>query len=69
MERLIDRDELRKILSVSRNTLSKLIESGMVPRPIVLGPRLNRWRASDIERVIQNGMASTKPGDAAAESS
>ena len=40
---------------VSLRTWRRLVETGVVPRPILLGRKMKRWRRVDFERWIEAG--------------
>jgi prophage regulatory protein len=39
-------------LSMSTRTLYRLVAAGSFPRPVRLGRRFARWRASDVQRFL-----------------
>jgi predicted DNA-binding transcriptional regulator AlpA len=52
---LLDIDGLADLLKCSVRSIPRWADGGRLPRPIKLG-RLNRWRRTDIESWIANGM-------------
>ena len=48
---LIDIKEVARRLSVSRQTVMRLVEAGQFPRPIHVGRSL-RWRLADVQAWI-----------------
>lgn len=48
----LTRQDWRRLLKISDNTLSKLIKDGKVPQPLPLGGRCQRWPVSDLEEVL-----------------
>jgi excisionase family DNA binding protein len=51
-DRLLSASEVCHRLAISRRTLSRLVAAARLPRPIKVSPRLVRFRASEIERLI-----------------
>src|SRR5262249_3469851 len=49
---LLTRSDLRPVLRLSDRTIARLLASNGIPAPILVG-RSYRWRASDIERFIE----------------
>jgi excisionase family DNA binding protein len=49
---LLTRTELQHLLKFSARTITKLVASGGLPRPIRVGQSY-RWRTSDINRFIE----------------
>ena len=45
--------ETMEYLSISRNTLKKMIAEGVLPKPVNLGSRLVRFSRVDIDNYIQ----------------
>jgi len=43
------RQQVEKLIQVSRPTLYRWIKQGKFPKPIRLGANMVRWKASDIE--------------------
>lgn len=60
--------EVAERLRVARGTVYRLVASGHLPPPIRIGAKLARFRASDIEAMIEQGSAGRtaerKGGDA-----
>lgn len=50
---LLTAQEVARRLSVGVRTLYRMAEAGVVPRPIRFNRKLVRWRATDIERYLQ----------------
>lgn len=49
--------DVAKMLSVSTRTVWRMRDAGELPRPVRLGNgNLVRWRSSDIEDFIRNGL-------------
>lgn len=46
--------EVAQLLSVSKRTIYRLLDSGLVPKPIKLG-NATRWRRRDIELFVEAG--------------
>ena len=57
----LDIDAVASKCGVSRSTVRRLWYAGQLPKPIRLGRRSIRWRASDVEAFIANLPAATKP--------
>lgn len=51
---LINVKEVTARLCISRSGLYAGIKAGKYPAPIKLGERTSRWRASDIQKLIDN---------------
>ena len=49
---LLTRSELQAVLRLSARTISRLVASGGIPAPIVVGQRY-RWKTSDIVAFIE----------------
>ena len=54
-DRLMRVAEVIDYLGISRSTLWKKVSEGSYPKPIHIGARLTRWRASDIQSLIREG--------------
>lgn len=52
--KLLSAREAAEALSVSLKQFYKIAKEDGFPRPIVLGPRLHRWRAKDIANWYDN---------------
>ncbi|WP_434718125.1 AlpA family phage regulatory protein [Paraburkholderia sp. A1BS-2L] len=50
--------EVLALIPVSRATWYAGIKTGRYPQPVSLGPRCSAWRASDIQRLVSQGVAS-----------
>ena len=53
-EQLLTAAEVCEITTLSRQTLWRHCRAGKFPAPIKFGDRIIRWRASDIERFLDN---------------
>jgi excisionase family DNA binding protein len=53
-EGLIDTITVARLLNVSRNTVSRLVEEGAFPEPVRLGGNIIRWRAEELREWIEN---------------
>ncbi len=49
----LDTKQLAALLGVHPRTVVRLVQRGELPPPIRLGPRILRWRVTDIERAIE----------------
>ena len=45
-------DEVATVLRISVSTVRRLSKAGSIPRPIVLGKQIHRWKRADIEAFI-----------------
>ena len=52
--RLLTRGEVEEWLSVSRNTLDRMITERRIPPPVRIGPRSLRWASDDLEAWVQS---------------
>jgi len=53
--RLIDLNTLSEMTMISTKTLRKIIkEDETFPKPVNLGPRMTRWKYSDVVNWIEN---------------
>lgn len=52
---LLKLGEVAELLSVSRMTVRRMQVAGRLPRPVQLGPFVQRWRRSDLEAWIAGG--------------
>ena len=48
-DRLLRRAEVEQMVGLSRATIYAKMSAGSFPRPKRVGPRIVRWRASDID--------------------
>jgi prophage regulatory protein len=51
-ELLLSVKEVAECLSLSPRSVWRYVAQGKLPRPLCLGPRLLRWRASDVQRFL-----------------
>ncbi len=53
---LLKRSEVCKALSISGQTLSKMVAEGHLPPPVRLGstPHSDRWNLATLEQVVDN---------------
>lgn len=54
VETLLTIHDVADKLKVSLRTAQALVSSPKFPRPIVFGPRLRRWKASDVAEWIDD---------------
>ena len=47
-ERLLRRREVEDITGLSRSTIYRMVKTGQFPQPVRVGPKVVRWRLSDI---------------------
>ncbi len=52
--------KILELIPVSKSTWWKGVKNGTFPKPIKLGKRMTAWRASDIERLIEQGCANDR---------
>jgi len=50
---LLDRRRFRALLCVGEKRFEQLLQEGIVPRPLDLGPRTARWHYADFEQALQ----------------
>lgn len=50
---LIPQADVLSIVRISRTSWYRGVKEGRYPRPIELGPRMNRWRMGDIRGLIR----------------
>lgn len=43
-------------IPISKSQWWEGVRKGVYPQPVKLGPRITAWRASDIERLIKEGI-------------
>ncbi|MFP3586373.1 AlpA family phage regulatory protein [Paraburkholderia sp. SIMBA_055] len=53
--------EVLALIPVSRATWYAGVKNGRFPQPVSLGPRCVAWRASEIQRLVNNGVLGTQP--------
>jgi len=41
--------QVAEMLQVSERRITDLVKAGVIPKPLMLGPRTRRWRASDFD--------------------
>ena len=51
--RLLRLSEVLKIVSVSRNTVYRMMEEGHFPRPVRISTKAVRWNLSEIEEWLK----------------
>lgn len=51
-DRLIPLSEVSRLLGISKTSVWAHVRSGLLPAPLKFGPRMSRWRLSDINAVI-----------------
>jgi predicted DNA-binding transcriptional regulator AlpA len=51
-DRLIPLSEVASLLGMSKTTVWEMVRRGLLPKPLKFGPRMSRWRLSDIQKVI-----------------
>ena len=49
-----DARHVADLLDISERTVRRYSQTGVLPRPIVLG-RLRRWRLTDIRKLVSDG--------------
>ncbi len=54
LEPLLTVEDMERIFRVHRRTISRLCKRGKLPQPLKIGIGL-RWRARDIEQVLEDG--------------
>jgi len=52
-EQLMRQGEVAKLLNVSKSSVWNLVRAGVLPAPLKFGPRMSRWRLSDVEAAIE----------------
>ena len=57
MSSLYTAAEVAALLKVTRVHVWRLAKSGRIPRPIYIAPRAPRWRADEIDAVIEKASA------------
>ena len=55
--KILRRKNVEKMVGLSRSTIYKLMNQGLFPKAIRLGPRAVGWRISDIENWINQQAA------------
>src|SRR5262249_12828857 len=55
---LLTRSDLQAVLKLSARTITRLVATGGIPAPIVVG-RSFRWRTSDIEQFIEGAASAS----------
>ncbi|MDC9623740.1 helix-turn-helix domain-containing protein [Xenorhabdus sp. XENO-7] len=53
MDKLLNREQVCDVLSLSRATLYRKIESGLIPKPLKDG-RSSKWKESDLQPYIDS---------------
>lgn len=49
----IDTKQLAATLGIHPRTVARLVQRGELPPPIRLGPRILRWRVTDLEKALE----------------
>lgn len=57
--KLINAEELAKLMDVSERTLWRLLSGGKVPKPVRIG-RSTRWRLAEVTEWIDRGCPNEK---------
>jgi excisionase family DNA binding protein len=52
---LLTRQQVALYLGVSVNTVTALVKTGSIPKPLIFGKRIQRWREADL--------TTSKPGN------
>lgn len=52
-EGYLNRAQLASYLGVSRSTISNLIRTGSLPKPLQIGKRTLRWKRLDIDEYLK----------------
>ena len=47
-------------LSVTRNTLNRMVDEGLIPKPIRMGPRLIRFDREEIDQWLDRAFMESK---------
>ena len=50
---LLTRTEVEERIRLGRSALYRMLSTGQFPRPLRIGPRAVRWRASEVDRWLQ----------------
>jgi len=53
-EQLLTANDVADCLSISTRTVWRWVDLGRIPRPIRLGYNVIRWKASDIQKLIDS---------------
>jgi prophage regulatory protein len=56
-EKLLRLSKVLTILPIGRSTWWAGVKSGKFPQPIKLGERTTAWKESDIQQIVNNGVA------------
>ena len=62
VERLLSLREVQTQTGIARPTIYRMMGQGAFPRPVKIGPRAVRWKASDIESWIASRPVATYLG-------
>lgn len=52
IDRLLSVKGVAQILSIGKSTVWEAVKNNRLPKPIKLGPKITRWRESDIKALI-----------------
>ena len=63
--RLVRPKEMRKLLQISATTLYRLINSGRIPRPRSLSPRVTGWYEHEVKKILETLPATKRANEAA----
>ena len=50
---LLSAKDVAKHLGISRSTVWRFVAAGKLPQPIKISDRCSRWKATDLERLIE----------------
>ncbi len=54
MKQLLNDREVAEFFGVGRGTIWAWSRNGILPPPVAIGPRVKRWRISDLQAVVDN---------------
>jgi prophage regulatory protein len=61
LDQLLSIKDVCDFLSISKRTAWRWVAEGILPQPIRFTARCDRWKASDIQRVIDDGPLRSAP--------
>ena len=53
-DRLLTRKEVEGRIRLGRSALYRMLRAGQFPRPVRIGPRAVRWKASEVESWLRD---------------
>lgn len=56
---LLSLEQVLKLVGISQNTWRRGLVAGVYPAPVWISQKIRRWRLTDIQDFLKNGIAKT----------